>query len=195
LPGALSAALGYLHKHTDCIWLAGDTVYFDTTGIIQRCIYGPYWNTWLMKQTIVCNMINGPSSIFHHTLYDAAGGFDKKLHYAMDMELWFKFVDLGARFHRLHQYMWGFRIHEGSKTSHSIGAVHNDDFKHEVEQVILHANRKRTKREFLFLKFHKLFRGTHFRTLFDTWRWRGTAVEYFVNSKRKIYEIKWLSSL
>jgi len=64
MPGSLCAAADYLNKHPDCMWLTGDTVYFDVHGIIQRCLYGPYWNTWLMKQTLVCNMVNGPSSIF-----------------------------------------------------------------------------------------------------------------------------------
>ena len=130
-PGALDAVSLYLRRHPDCMWLAGDTVYFDSTGMIQRCLYGPYWNTWLMKQTMVCNMVNGPSSIFHHSLYEKAGGMDPGLHYVMDMDLWMKFVDLGARFHRLHRYIWGFRIHEDSKTSHSFSNSPNEKYRKE----------------------------------------------------------------
>lgn len=177
LPGALASASDYLGQHQDCRWLAGDTIYFDRNGTVQRCLYGPYWNTWLMKQTTVCNMVNGPSSIFHRSLYEKAGGIDPQLHYVMDMDLWMKFVDLGARFHRMHRYMWGFRIHEGSKTSHSIGNVQSDEFKREIAHVISRANRRRTQIEFLLLKMHKLFRGTHFRTLYDTWRWSGSHIE------------------
>ncbi len=181
LPGTLSEAARYLRQYPDCMWLAGDTVYFDKSGTIQRCLYGPYWNNWLMKQTTVCNMINGPSSIFHNTLYKKAGGVDPDLHYVMDMDLWMKFVDLGMRFHRMHRYIWGFRIHEGSKTSHSIGNVQNEEFKHERNEVIGRNNRTRTKAEFWCLRIHKLIRGTHFRTLYDTWCWRGLPIEKMIS--------------
>jgi len=180
-PGALDAALRYLQRYQNCMWLAGDTVYFDRTGTIQRCLYGPYWNTWLMRQTTVCNMVNGPSSIFHRSLYKKVGGIDPELHYVMDMDIWMKFVDLGVRFRRLHRYIWGFRIHAGSKTSHSIGNVQNEDFKCERNEVILRANRVRTQAEFWWLKMHKIVTGTHFRTLYDTWRWRGLPIERMIS--------------
>lgn len=85
LPGALEAAEQYLKKHPDCKWLACDTVLFDSDEKIYRCLYGPYWNTWLMNQTRLCNMVNGPSSIFHRTLFEKAGGLDLNLHYVMDL--------------------------------------------------------------------------------------------------------------
>ena len=182
LPGCLESASHCLQQNLDFLWLAGDTVYFDSAGIIQRCLYGPYWNTWLMKQTRVCNMVNGPSSIFHRSLYEKVGGMDPALHYVMDMDLWMKFVDLGVRFHRMHRYIWGFRLHEDSKTSHSIGNVQNDEFKHEINEVILRANRVRTSAEFWWLRMHKIVTGTHFRTLYDTWKWRGKPVDWLMNS-------------
>jgi glycosyltransferase involved in cell wall biosynthesis len=181
LPGTLDAASRYLRRHPDCMWLAGDTVYFDSNGTIQRCLYGPYWNTWLMKQTMVCGMVNGPSSIFHRALYEKVGGVDPELHYVMDMDLWMKFVDIGARFHRMHRYIWGFRIHEGSKTSHSIGHVQNAEFRRERNKVISRANRVRTRAEFLWLRVWKTVTGTHFRTLYDTWRWRGSPIDRMIS--------------
>lgn len=177
LPGALDLAARYLQKHPNCMWLAGDTVYFDGNGIIQRCLCGPYWQSWLMKQTMVCNMVNGPSSIFHRSLYEKAGGMDARLHYVMDMDLWIKFVDLGVRFHRIHHYIFGFRVHEGSKTSHSIGNVQNEDFKHERNEVISRANRVRTRAEMWCLRIYKGFSGVYLRTLYDSRRWRGLSIE------------------
>jgi len=182
LPGALEAASDYLQLHPDCRWLAADTVYFNKTGTIQRCLYGPYWNTWLMKQTTVCNMVNGPCSIFHRSLYEKVGGVDQELNFVMDMDLWMKFVDLGVRFHRMHRYIWGFRIHEGSKTSHSIGNVQNEEFRSERNKVISRAKRVRTQAEFWWLKMHKLTAGTHFRTIYDTWRWRGSSIDRMISS-------------
>lgn len=177
MPGSLCAAADYLNKHPDCMWLTGDTVYFDVHGIIQRCLYGPYWNTWLMKQTLVCNMVNGPSSIFHRSLFEKAGGFDTQLSYTMDMDLWFKFVDCGACFHRPHRYIWGFRIHEGSKTSHAINGYLADEFTYERDKAILRAKRTRKQTEFWWLRLWKFVTGTHFHTLYDTWRWRHLSIE------------------
>jgi hypothetical protein len=134
-----------------------------------------------MKQTMVCNMVNGPSSIFHRFLYDKVGGADPELRYVMDMDLWMKFVDVGARFHRMHRYIWAFRIHEGSKTSHSIGHVQNAEFRRERNEVILRTNRVRTQAELLFLRMNKFFTGTYFRTLYDTWRWRGSPIDRMIS--------------
>jgi glycosyltransferase involved in cell wall biosynthesis len=180
-PGALDAASRYLRRHPDCLWLAGDTVFFDVDGTVQRCFYGPYWNTWLMKQTLVCGMVNGPSSIFHRSLYEKVGGIDRKLHYVMDMNLWMKFADLGVRFHKIHRYMWGRRIHEESKTSHPIVNFPNEKFKCERDKVILCNNRVRTQSELWWYRIWKIVTGTHFHTLYDTWRWRGSPIERMIN--------------
>lgn len=181
LPGSLEAASRYLREHPDCKWLAGNTVYFDSEEKIYRCLYGPYWNSWLMKQTLVCNMVNGPSSIFHRSLFEKVGGIDPNLHYVMDLDLWIKFVDAGARYHRLHRYVWGFRVHEGSKTSHSIGHFPNEKFIKESDAVILRAKRFRTRTEIYGLQIFKLMTGTHFRTIYDTWFWKGQPIENMIN--------------
>lgn len=180
-PNALDVVSISLQRHPDCVWFAGDSVFFDVNGTIQRCLYGPYWNTWLMKQTMVCGFVNGPSSIFHRSLYEKVGGVDEELHYVMDMDLWMKFTDLGVRFHKIHQYFWGRRIHEESKTSHSTVNFLNEKFKYERDKLILRNNRIRTRRELWRLRMWKIVGGTYFRSLYDTWRWRGSAIERMIN--------------
>lgn len=186
LPGALETAKSHLQKNPSCGWLAGNTVYFDESGTIRRCIYGPQWNNWLMKRTMVCNMVNGPSSIFQRAAYEKVKGLDTGLKYAMDMDLWMKFVDMGMRFDRIRRYVWGFRIHGNSKTSHSIGSVQREDFKREVREVILRNNRVRTKTEIFVLRVLKLVTGAYFHTLYDSRRWRGLPVSRIIED----YSIK-----
>lgn len=186
LPGALEAAKSHLQKNPSCRWLAGNTVYFDESGTIRRCIYGPQCNDWLMKRTMVCNMVNGPSSIFQRAAYEKVKGLDTGLKYAMDMDLWMKFVDMGMRFDRIRRYVWGFRIHGDSKTSHSIGSVQREDFKREVREVILRNNRVRTKTEIFVLRVFKLITGTYFHTLYDSRRWRELPVSRIIED----YSIK-----
>lgn len=180
-PQALAAASRYLRLHPDCSWLAGDTVCFDVKGTIQRCLYGPYCTKWLTKQTRVCGVVNGPSSIFNRFLYEKVGGVDPALHYVMDMDLWMKFANLGVRLHKIHRYIWGIRIHEESKTSHSDVNFPNEDFKSERDQVILQNNRVRTRGELFWFRMWKLLTGTHFRGLYDTWRWRGLPIAQMID--------------
>ena len=181
IPRALETSLSYLQRNPMCSWLTGDTVYFDEYGKIQRCIYGPYWNKWLMERTMVCNLVNGPSSIFSRSAYENVGGLDISLKYAMDMDLWMKFVEIGLRFHRIHRYVWGFRIHPGSKTSHSIGEVQSEEFKREVAGLISRHNLKRTQTELCLLRIFKVISGSYFRTLYDSWRWRGLPINRMID--------------
>ncbi len=176
LPGTLEAAKSHLQKNPSCKWLVGNTVYFDESGIIQRCIFGPRWNDWIMRRTMVCNMVNGPSSIFRRDAYEKVKGLDTSLKYAMDMDLWMKFVDSGLRFDRIRRYIWCFRIHGDSKTSHSIGHVQSEEFRREVREVILRNNRVRTKTEIFVLRTFKLITGAYFHTLCDSRRWRFLPV-------------------
>ena len=181
LPGALAAAAHELELHPDCKWLTADTVLFDSKGKIYRCLYGGHWNTWLMKKTYITNIINAPSSIFHHTLFEKVGGFDPDLHYVMDFDLWIKFVDSGARFQKLRYFIWCFRIHDGSKTNNEIGCLPNENTIQEAAKVISRANRKRMWAELFLLRIFKILTGTHFHTLYDTWRWRGKPIERMIN--------------
>lgn len=176
-PDTLETASRYLRRHPDCSWLAGDTVCFNVSGTIQRCLYGPYYNTWLMKQTRVCGIVNGPSSIFSRYLYEKVGGVDTALHYVMDMNLWMKFVDHGVRLHKIHKYFWGLRIHEESKTSHEDINFPDEDFKKERDMVIKKNQRIRTVSELFWFRMWKLFTGTHLRGIYDTWKWRGLPID------------------
>ena len=44
------------------------------------------------------------------------GGFDEGLKYVMDIDLWTRWAKAGMKFAELNEYVWGFRIHAGSKT-------------------------------------------------------------------------------
>lgn len=182
-PDTLKTASRYLQLHPNCSWLSGDTVCFAVSGTIQRCLYGPYYNAWLMKQSRICGIVNGPSSIFSRHLYEEVGGVDQSLHYVMDMDLWMKFVDHGVRLHKIHKYFWGLRIHEESKTSHEDINFPNEDFKKERDMVIKKNERIRTVSELFWFRMWKLFTGTHLRGIYDTWQWRGLPIDFLMNKK------------
>jgi hypothetical protein len=72
----------------------------------------------------------GPSAFFSRNLWLRLGGFDVNLHYVMDIDVWTRWARAGVRFTGVGDYLWGFRMHEGSKTK---GGMH--DSAHHSERI------------------------------------------------------------
>lgn len=117
LPDALRRVLSAIRKHPDQHWFAGNTVFVDNN--LRACNamlgLGRFWPRLLRVPLWMC--VNGPSSIFSRELLHQAGGIDENLHYVMDIDLWMKFERIGARLVEVPGYIWGFRVHDASKTS------------------------------------------------------------------------------
>ena len=58
----------------------------------------------------------GPSAFFMRELLEKYSGFDVGLKYAMDIDLWTRWAKAGEKFVGLGDYVWGFRMHDESKT-------------------------------------------------------------------------------
>ena len=95
-------------------WIAGDTVYLDEKGIVKDVRTDAKWRSWFGKKLSVWT--GGPSAFFRRGLWEKRGGFDAGLKYAMDIDLWTRWAKAGERFVGLGDYVWGFRMHEESKT-------------------------------------------------------------------------------
>ena len=95
-------------------WLAGDTVYIDEAGKVCEVRCDAKWRPWFGKKLTVWT--GGPSAFFRRELWEKRGGFAADLKYAMDIDLWTRWAKAGERFVGLGEYVWGFRMHEGSKT-------------------------------------------------------------------------------
>lgn len=120
MPGAIRAVLDAIERHPQVEWFAGATAYFSDDGkvatatvplgnIIPRLLRVPAW----MR-------VSGPSSFFSRHLLARVGEIDLSLRYVMDIDLWMRFANLGASLRVIDKYLWGFRMHEESKTSSSI---------------------------------------------------------------------------
>ena len=117
LPGALGKVRDFIDRveHVDRVeWVAGDTVYLDEKGIVQDVRTDAKWRPWFGKHLSVWT--GGPSAFFKRELWEKRGGFDAGLMYAMDIDLWTRWAKAGERFVGLGDYIWGFRIHDESKT-------------------------------------------------------------------------------
>ena len=96
-------------------WIAGDTVYIDEKGVVKDVRCDARWRPWLGKRMSVWT--GGPSAFFKRELWERLGGFDTNLKYVMDIDLWTRWAKVGVRFESLMCPVWGFRMHDGSKTT------------------------------------------------------------------------------
>lgn len=118
LPGAVLALKNASEKHPNVDWFGGGAIYFDgETGLgfrksvlpntlIQRLLKVPSW----------CR-VDAPSTFFDRRLFEQSRKLDISLGYVMDIDLWLQFCEMGKALCHINQYMWGFRLHQESKTS------------------------------------------------------------------------------
>ena len=114
LPGALKKVLDRINRIDRINWIAGDTVYLDEKGIVRDVRTDAKWRSWFGKKLSVWT--GGPSAFFRRELWEKRGGFAADLKYAMDIDLWTRWAKAGERFVGLGDYVWGFRMHDESKT-------------------------------------------------------------------------------
>lgn len=112
MPGTLKAAATFFSGNPDVSLLYGDAYYCDTAGNIIGSY--PVENFDLNKLAYF-NFICQPSTFFRGEAFEAVGGLDDSLHYAMDYDL---FIRVGKRFlcRYLPQFFSKYRLHEASKT-------------------------------------------------------------------------------
>ena len=114
LPGALKKVLDRMNRIETVDWIAGDTVYIDEHGKVLEVRTDAKWRSWFgMKLSV---WTGGPSAFFRRELWERCGGFAADLKYAMDIDLWTRWAKAGERFVGIGDYVWGFRMHDESKT-------------------------------------------------------------------------------
>ena len=118
LPHALESA----HREiiaTDALWVSSDYVRVTEDLRVISCHRGLAQQPPLLREWGAPVSVCGPSSFFAlQALWQRVGGFEVNLRYAMDIDLWLKWMRLGIYPHRYHHYSWAFRMHEGSKTAY-----------------------------------------------------------------------------
>lgn len=174
LPKTLSKAKHYLSSHKECKWLASNTLIIDVSRKVKWCIRGPHYIDILVRNGTV--YIYGPSSFFKREIFVESGGFDEKLFYTMDTDLWYRFVNLGYKFERLNHYSWGLRIHSESKTSHAFTSKPTSNFF--LEKIYIQKkNRHKILRVVELCQFLlKLISGCLLIKWFDDFRLKGKTV-------------------
>jgi len=124
LPGALKRIAESKARHPECQWLTGKIARMDKDGRIIDLKGAEKPRGFLCKMGV--SPVHAPSSFFSKSLYDMAGGMDLDLYYTMDVDLWWKFLQASCIPKLVNRYLYGFRIHAGSKTTASFASENVD---------------------------------------------------------------------
>jgi glycosyltransferase involved in cell wall biosynthesis len=116
VPGSLPHVINALRSATRANWLGGGMVWIDERNRVLRC--SPHLVVGSILRRLGVAHVGGPSSFFRKTLLHRVGPFSTDYHYCMDTEMWHRFQWHGERCYPIHRYVWAFRVHEDSKTSH-----------------------------------------------------------------------------
>jgi len=117
LPGAITEVAQTLLKKPSTNWIAGNILWMTEDKKIILARKGENWNSQLAKYGIL--NVYGPTTFFTLDLFNKVGKLHKWMHYRMDTELWWRFVEAGACYERLENYTWALRVHKGAKTTGS----------------------------------------------------------------------------
>lgn len=170
LSGSLTKIADYIYKYPKYSWFAGNTIFFNKNNQVIRCSAGPEWKDFLIQNSTI--YVYGPSTIFNIKLLNEVGGFDLSLHYSMDTDLWMKFVNKGYKFKRIKHYIWGFRIHEDSKTSHTLTDKPSEAFLNEGNMLLRRNNWRLSPLKARIQTIYKIFSGLYLRSYFDSKKYK-----------------------
>ena len=142
------------------------------------------WNEYLNithRPQVEC-----PTSIFHRDLFNEAGGFDLRLHYSMDLDLWRTFIKNGHKWSRLDRYGYIFRIHDDSKTNKETTPAHSSPdeiFQGEILRLKHKINYKISS--IIISRILKLFLCMPYSYL-DRLRWRGIHISEYIKGSASV---------
>jgi len=128
LPVALQAAAAFFQGHPDAGLMYGDADYCDASG---DCIGRYRTSEFDLVKLASANIICQPATFFRRAAFDAVGGLDESLGFAMDYDLW---IRIGRRFpcHHLPRLLATYRLHKTSKTINSDTLIRNSEESLEV---------------------------------------------------------------
>jgi glycosyltransferase involved in cell wall biosynthesis len=123
LPGALQSAANLFRDDPEIGLLYGAAYYCDAAG----ATIGKYrTEDFGLGKLAYSNIICQPSTFFRKNTFEAVGGLDETLQFAMDYDLW---VRIASRFpcRYLPQVLSTYRLHEASKTIRALTLYENSE--------------------------------------------------------------------
>ena len=152
-------------------WIAGNTIYIDEKGRVTDVRTDAKWRPWFGRQMSVWT--GGPSAFFRRELWQEHGGFDVDFKFVMDLELWTRWARMGIRFKSVDDYIWGFRVHEGSTT---YKRENKGDMDLEFQKLLHRCNICHETFWRNITRMVSVFDGTRWRRVKDSYRLRGKCL-------------------
>jgi glycosyltransferase involved in cell wall biosynthesis len=123
LPGVLHTAATFFRERPETGLLYGEAHYCDTAGVT----IGRYrTEEFEFDKLAWFNFICQPSTFFRRDVFEAVGGLDGELQFAMDYDLW---IRIGKRFacRYIPQLFATYRLHDASKTINDQTLISNSE--------------------------------------------------------------------
>lgn len=117
VPGALAKVIKAFKRHPETEWFTANTIRFLNDGSVYQIWWGPHWYPMVLQRKNSPIVTFGPSTFFAKALYDRLGPIDESFHLVMDTDLWMRYIRAGIKQRRINCFVWGFRMHELSKTA------------------------------------------------------------------------------
>lgn len=116
--GCLKKVIAEMERHPDCEWFTGNFFRFlESDKTVIQIGWGPHiYPKWMQTRRSPL-VIFGPTTFFSKKIYEQVGRINETMHFCMDNDLWYRFVQAGVKQRRIRCFCWAFRMHEASKTA------------------------------------------------------------------------------
>lgn len=173
LPGALIAAERAFAHCPQAQWATGNFIRFNQHNkIIIEAEWGPHYVPFILQGKIFPLSIFGPTVFWSREAFDAVGKIDENLHYTMDSDYWRRLTMSGFKYVRINHDVWGFRMHEESKTaefgSHSRTAERKREMIEETRVSMARSGYRPNRVGGMLKIFMRIVDGSYLRKV-----WRG----------------------
>lgn len=111
---AIGSVVDYFKENPDVSMVYGNCNIIDSEGHVLRKITPPPFSGARLLKT---GFIPQPTVFLRKTVLSKTGLFDESLHYAMDLDMWFRVHKSDAAIRRIDLDIANFRMHRQSKTS------------------------------------------------------------------------------
>jgi GT2 family glycosyltransferase len=121
-PGAVAALVAGLERAPEAVAVYGEALHIaDDDGVIEHYPTRPFDRGALRESCYICQ----PASAVWRKAFDAVGGMDPRLDFAMDYDFWIRLAQHGD-FIKIGDIVAGSRMHRDNKTLGRRGDVHRE---------------------------------------------------------------------
>jgi glycosyltransferase involved in cell wall biosynthesis len=122
-PGALEFVAQYFQDHPEVDMVYSHRVIVDDDNQVTGHWILPQHSDWYMQRW---DYIPQETCFWRRSIYEKVGGIDDTYRFALDFDLFVRYMHAGACIRRVDRFLGAFRVHEVSKTSSEMqaGTVH-----------------------------------------------------------------------